>query len=312
MGRSARLSDSKSLKTIYILGILPRSGTNFLHDLLCLHPLCTGASSVHEDFLLAHSHHLKAFSDSVYQAWLPEWGIAESTQQQMEHALSRALVEFLHSMKAPKESPVGASVASDELVLVTKSPSVTNLSLLPMYPSVTPLILIRDGRAAVQSGMTSFGWDFEQSAEWFARSAREVLAALAKDPELLLVRYEDVVKEPAAQLARVLKHVGLDAAAVDTRQIEAMPARGSSEFVGADGVVDWSVRKAPSALQSLNRFDSWTDHQHATFNRLAGDELAALGYEPKPVPRMSAERRALGSSSSWRLALSRLLKRRGE
>ena len=72
----------------------------------------------------------------------------------LRHSLSEALIDFLHSSKAP---------------------SVENLSLLHMYPTITPLILIRDGRAAVQSGITSFGWNFEESAKWFARSALKSL-----------------------------------------------------------------------------------------------------------------------------------------
>src|SRR5215208_2064957 len=49
---------------IFIHGILPRSGTNFLWDLLLLHPDLTRAREpVNEDLFLAHSAPLVRFVD---------------------------------------------------------------------------------------------------------------------------------------------------------------------------------------------------------------------------------------------------------
>lgn len=57
---------------IFIHGILPRSGTNFLWDLLRLHPDCAPARvPVDEDWFLAHSDHLVHFVDDVGAAWDP-------------------------------------------------------------------------------------------------------------------------------------------------------------------------------------------------------------------------------------------------
>ena len=42
---------AESPRPIFILGIMPRSGTNFLHQLITLHPACV-SSPVWEDFLI--------------------------------------------------------------------------------------------------------------------------------------------------------------------------------------------------------------------------------------------------------------------
>ena len=64
---------------IFIHGILPRSGTNFLWDLLLLHPdCCRGREPVNEDLFLDQSDHLVAFSDAVRAIWDPRWGTVRS------------------------------------------------------------------------------------------------------------------------------------------------------------------------------------------------------------------------------------------
>ena len=55
-----------------ILGMMPRSGTNFLSDLLCLHPDCAVPDPVLEDYLLHHEDILERYVDSVRWGWRPE------------------------------------------------------------------------------------------------------------------------------------------------------------------------------------------------------------------------------------------------
>ena len=58
---------------IFILGISQRSGTNFLFDLLCLHPDCGAPSIKWEDFLVDKSDLLVRYVSSVY-SWLAPSG----------------------------------------------------------------------------------------------------------------------------------------------------------------------------------------------------------------------------------------------
>jgi len=64
--------DGNRAEPIFIHGILPRSGTNFIWDLLLLHPDCSrGREPVNEDLFLEHSEHLTAFATAVQRAWDP-------------------------------------------------------------------------------------------------------------------------------------------------------------------------------------------------------------------------------------------------
>ena len=55
---------------IFILGIMPRSSTNFLHHLVCLHPDCT-PTLAWEDFVIYPASLLDAYAHAVYCEWIP-------------------------------------------------------------------------------------------------------------------------------------------------------------------------------------------------------------------------------------------------
>jgi hypothetical protein len=66
---------SSTANPIFIHGILPRSGTNYLWDLLLLHPDASPpVVPVREDLFLNHSDHLIAFTSAVQSSWDPAWG----------------------------------------------------------------------------------------------------------------------------------------------------------------------------------------------------------------------------------------------
>src|SRR5258708_3907506 len=82
---------------IFIQGVLPRSGTNFLWDLLLLHPDCTrGREPVNEDFFLEHSNHLTEFVEVVRGTWDPIWGtFGPDIQARLCEGIGEGLVSFL-------------------------------------------------------------------------------------------------------------------------------------------------------------------------------------------------------------------------
>jgi hypothetical protein len=57
---------------VFVFGIMHRSGTNYLRDLLTLHEQCRG-SRIHEDFLVANSCLLERYVDAVIYNWNSDW-----------------------------------------------------------------------------------------------------------------------------------------------------------------------------------------------------------------------------------------------
>ena len=60
---------------IFILGILMRTGTNFLYDLVRLHLDCDVPTPVPEDYLVHCADLLAEYVGSVAANWRPHWGV---------------------------------------------------------------------------------------------------------------------------------------------------------------------------------------------------------------------------------------------
>lgn len=261
---------------IFIHGILPRSGTNFLWDLLLLHPDCAPAvDPVREDLFLDHSDHLLAFSEAVQGAWDPRWGrFSRELPGRLHAALGEGLVSFLWEDRARR--------------LVSKSPSVRHLErFFEFFPSARLLILIRDGRSVTQSCVDTFGWEFERAARAWADGADEV--ARFRDSQAhradrwRVVHYEALLDDLDGQMPVLLNFAGLDPSAYDLQAARNLPVRGSSAFGRNASSVSWEPVEKNAGFSPKERWRSWTPPQHERFAWIAGEQMRALGYDVGPV-----------------------------
>jgi protein-tyrosine sulfotransferase len=256
---------------IFIHGIMPRSGTNFLWDLLLLHPDCArGRVPVQEDLFLDHSDHLIAFVEAARAAWDPEWGaFAADISDDLRATLGDGLMSFLWTDR--------------ERRLVTKSPSVRHLErFFAFYPRARLVILVRDGRSVVQSAIATFGWDFDRACREWARAADTILRFQhlehARSDRWRLVRYEDLVDETEGQLRSLFAFLALDPARYDFDAARTLPVYGSSAFGRGGGEVHWEPVKKDASFEPKERWRSWSEAQLDRFEWLAGSQLRALGY----------------------------------
>jgi hypothetical protein len=269
----------QALDPIFIQGITERSGTNFLFHLLCLHPACDHGGPIWENHLLSRADLLARYAELLYREWNPAWKVEDGIGPPdllLSH-LGDGLIAFLNRQRRP---------ATAAARLVTKSPSVRNLACFArLFPRAPLLIVVRDGRAVVESGMQSFGWSFEAGARTWARAAKEIIDFSERaDPATsrhLIVRYEDLVADPETQLRRIFGHLDLDPDAYDYEAARRLPVYGSSERVGAGGEgLHWDPVERGAAFDPLGRFRHWDQARHDRFNWIAGERLATFGYEP--------------------------------
>jgi hypothetical protein len=258
---------------IFIHGILPRSGTNFLWDLLLLHPDCSRAREpVNEDLFLDHSDRLMAFVSEVRSAWDPRWGaFPADLAERLCSGIGDGLISFLWVERDRR--------------LVTKSPSVKHLDrFFVFFPSARLLILVRDGRSVVQSAVDTFGWDFDRACRAWAEAARTILryrrSQTSRANQWRVVRYEDLVDDPEGQLRAIFQFLSLDAGGYDFEAARNLPVRGSSAFGRQQSKVHWDTVPKDSSFAPKERWHSWSAEQVNRFNWLAGDELVELGYAP--------------------------------
>lgn len=265
---------------IFILGIHGRSGTNFLADLLCLHPDCGLPAPIMEDYLVHHTDLLVRYTKSVYwhwSSWKPPFEVDESFEDLLCQSIGNGLISFLTSQINEKR-------------LVTKTPSVGNLRyFFKLFPQAYLLILVRDGRAVVESSVKSFGWDYEETIRKWADAARTILDfdGNSKDSNVkyMIVRYEDLYSDTEEELRQIFAFLDLETETYNLDAAMNLPVKGSSAFHGqGEKSVHWEPIEKTSDFKPLERWSHWDRALHERFNWIAGQYLLQFGYEEKQYP----------------------------
>ena len=269
---TASVSERSAEGPVFILGTMPRSGTNFLHRLICLHPDCGAVNTtpVREDYLLHHTNHLRQYVQRLRWQW-GHWGADDQFMEPLARSLGEGLSGFLHTLTEAKR-------------VVTKTPSVRYLSCFhDFFPDARLLIIVRDGRSVVASGMAGFGWRFERATRQWASAAQQVLNLQSTSPSanhrFMVVRYESLCAQTTDELKRIFTFLDLEEAGYDFDAAQRLPVFGSSFLKSNEQNVVWEAREKEANAPVKDRWDGWSKRMHMRFNHLAGQELEAFGYE---------------------------------
>jgi len=275
------------LEPIFVLGILGRSGTNYLSNLIGLHPDCELITSIPEDWLLAESHLMVQYTQAVYRNWIDhkDWEICAQSEPQLFQALGNGLISFL---KENLQLDNGKK-------LVTKTPSVKNLSnFFTLFPDAHLLILVRDGRDIAESIAHSVGIHRDQVTRWWAWAAREILAFERtnrnKSQQYRIIRFEDLVLNPHKELDAIIDFVGLDKQIYPFEDSHNLPVYGTSMYMNEMDEWEWKVIQKPENFIPMQRWSCWSRKKHERFNWIAGDLLAEFGYQAVQYPGVRASK----------------------
>jgi hypothetical protein len=278
-GRIPEHYESLRHEPIILLSACPRSGSNYLENLLSLHPHCR-KSKVPEDFFLANSETLLNFCRSVADSWDDWWLQRLGGPTRLAMHIGTALLRFADP--GPEE---GGPVNDFRLML--RSPTTEGIAAATtLFPNARVLVLVRDGPATVESGRRSFGWPYEEAMQAWRRSVRRILTFLASadGPRCQLIRFEDLTADPAREIARVIAFLRLDPALYPFDRVDDIPVFGSSSFGRTEGEgVHWRPVPKDSSFDPLARAQSWRAHRLARFAWLAGAEQRKLGYLVHPL-----------------------------
>lgn len=267
-------------KPIILLSVCPRSGSNYLEALLSLHPKCR-KSRVPEDFFLANSKTLLHFCRSVAESWDDWWRPRLGGTARLAVHLGEALLQFAD----PVCEKGGPTV--DYRVLL-RAPTIDGIeAAATLFPNAQITVLVRDGPATVESGRKSFGWPYEEAMLAWRQSVRRILQFLegADRRRCRLVRFEDLVADPAGEIARVIDFLGLDPALYPFTRVGEIPVVGSSSFGRApDESVHWRPIPRNPSFDPLARAQSWPRRRLERFTWLAAAERRRIGYPVRSVP----------------------------
>jgi len=290
-------------KPIFILGLMPRTGTVFLSELLNLHPDVAPPEPLVEDYLLAQSEALLEFADEMTALWERVNSLPPERQPDLRRALGDGLLSML------------ARAAGGGRV-VTKTPSVHNLEhFFELFPDAQPVVLVRDGRTAVDSYVRSFGGNYRVAMQMWAAGARTVLdfTRVAEAGRYCVVRYENLVNDLEAELRRLLEFCELDASRYDFDAAANLPVYGSSRMQTPSGELTWRPQRRPPGFAPTAP-PAWDRRWREEFEVIGGDLLRAFGYESDGPPRRAALvrlRLAIANSLWVRRPVNRLKRLRG-
>lgn len=293
---------------IFVRGIMPRSGTNFLADLLRLHPgVCVNPNDIWE------FPHFRALS--FLEQYIHRLSVSPKTPSfdadEFRRCLGDAWCQYL------------GNYFEREQRIVLKDPSFGSLpKVFDYFPDACLLLVLRDLRDVVASGLkagfvappkfslgnrhswhrlfgpSDFVWicrkaraeaneflRFQQSSEWDRRRA-----------QILVVRYEDLVNDIEPQARRILVHCSLDLSVYPWDKLVRLPVRGSSFLRDASGKMNFARGiSQPGDFQPVGRWHDWCGHKRRRFHRELAETMGQLMYpleedwiQPKTTPRESA------------------------
>lgn len=275
-------ADNES-RALFVLGITHRSGTNLALNLLALHPECR-IHTVPEDFLVAELGQLANYVDKVSSHWNPKWPVNEA-----RHSIQQAIGDALQGCVS------GAGCGTTRLpapsaarIVATKTPSVSGLAeFRRFFPDALLVVVVRDGRAVVESGIRSFDWGFYAASRRWSDSAKAIAKFMEHDTNpdrTLLVRYEDLVEYRERSASLLFEFAGLNPDLVPDSALQELPVTGSSELVKSrQDKVHWQPMADSDKFNPTERFETWSRFRHARFNNIAREGMELLGYTIVPV-----------------------------
>lgn len=282
-----------------------RGGTNILMRLISSHPqMHILGAEIHEVFYGRETEPMKKWARRlmVIPVWLTArqhsfWPYRFEARRPLP-ALTRRYVDmvfymhqrlaqnhhYVHGSSSPtsEETPRMVCKCVNGVVLATPI-------FAQMYPDATFIALVRNGLALCE-GFMRRGWSAERCGRMYQQIGTQMLHDAAHYPNYHIVRFEDLLYDPAQTVNTVYQLAGLDINATPKFKLQA------KKSMGQDGQRTISFGAEEKAVQWY-RLDELSQHLHrdvnenqiarlapadrATFMQYAEATMAQLGYGQK-------------------------------
>ena len=265
-------------KSIFINGILRRSGTNFLNQLLLLHPEVKQPSiKIRENWFLEYTSQLEYYTNSLDSHWKnKKWKGYSYNLNNFKKEFGDCLLNFLKNHE---------DFSSQQLL--TKTPSFSNLDKFDAYfPDSKLILVIRNPFDVAASTYKTWHTPIKRILLQWQQSVLEAYR-LEQKAQAFIVRYEDLITDSELQVENCLSYLNLDNTTYPWEEVNKLPVFGSS-----DQGSSWKVTQKNSDFKSVNKWEGLTKelmnelekNNNEAINAYFGYDNYLITKELKPLP----------------------------
>lgn len=256
---------------IIIHGVMPRSGTVYIGELLRLHPdLYAYPNDLWEIPFLETTGDMLEVQKHFFAAY--KKNISRIGENDFLTLFGSAFIAYLYSFV-----PEGKR-------MLLKVPDVQYLNyFLSVFPNENLLLLMRDGRDVVNSTIRTWPQrNFSDVCKLWDYSARMILGhckryADTRSKGKWVAKYEDGVRDPVTFVKDACEHFCIDENKYPFDKLSEIPVMGSSSLKH-HGKVTWDPKEKPKNFNTMGRWKEWTRKKKQTFKKIAGWTLLDAGY----------------------------------
>jgi protein-tyrosine sulfotransferase len=269
LNASKTIRGAENKPSLFLHGVMPRSGTVYAAKVINQHPDIQGyPNDLWEVPFLKTTGHLLNAQD--YFSYSYKKNKERMGQNDLLPLFGAAILSYLRSF-----------TEKDKSILV-KEPSV---DFLPYFDIVFPyeklIIINRDGRDVVRSTIKTWPrMDFKHTCVRWKNSADLILNYIndGNRDNYLFYKFEKVVQDPCQFAKDTCETFNLDESKYPYENIEKLSVQGSSAMA-VNKKVSWDGVEKPKDFNPVGRWEDWTKKQKDIFKKIAGETLIKFGYE---------------------------------
>jgi len=261
------------MKPIFIIGIAGRSGTHYLRQLLGKHNDVEISLLNREDHFVSELNYLELYVKNISYYWKRNDKEHENNiTNNLKIGLGNGIINAVPTKKQTK-------------YFLLNTPHTHNIHLFEEYfPNQKMIIVTRNAKDLVESGVRSKFWNYEEGFELWNRSAKRIIDFNKNNNnKFLIVKYEDLFLNPEKNLKDIFEYLNLESANYSFDKLDNIPIQGSSDGKNENDNWEYKNKLIGADFKPLSRSENWSVIRKWRFNWKCGKNSELLNYETEII-----------------------------
>ncbi|MBN2662022.1 MAG: sulfotransferase [Bacteroidales bacterium] len=257
------------MEPIFIIGIAGRSGTHYLKQLLKKHQDVQVSLLNREDHFVSELNYLELYVKNISYFWKRnDKEHEEKIVKNLKKGLGDGIIKSIHTKEQTK-------------YFLLNTPYTHNIHLFKEYfPDKKLIIITRNAKDLVESGVRSKFWNYEEGFELWNRSAKRIIEFKNKNKDnFLIVKYEDLFLNTENELKKIFEYLNIKSDKYPFETLNKIPVQGSSDAKNEKKTWEYKNIKSNENFRPLTRAEKWGTIRKWRFNWKCGKNSFLLNYK---------------------------------